>query len=387
MDQEFAELVRELFEVQEYPDLREFPDGPPEQPYDAAGWTLPYQFDVRVVESRSPLDAVTRAALRALPNADAIVAPSTPANAASLDPAHTEIFRAIGRALSSGGTVRFSDGKYATTGSAGQPTARRIALYKPWTASMDAGWTEWLFDQYGIPFTAITNAELRAGNLASRFDVILFASDGAQTIMNGFAPGTVPPRYEGGVGDAGVRALDEFARAGGTLVFLNSSTAFAIEQLHLPVKNVVAGLDRKDYFASGSILEVTTAPDHPVMAGMPSRAKIFVDRSPVFTTLDGFQGHALAWYQASGSPLLSGYLLGEKYLNGYAAALDVKHGNGRVVLIGFRPQWRGQPMGNFRIVLNAALYGREVAARANPSPIWTAPKTEVEAPARRPRQE
>ncbi len=61
MDQEFANFVRQLFEVQDYPDLREYPEGPPDQPYDIAGWTLPYQMDVRVIEAASPLGAEVRA--------------------------------------------------------------------------------------------------------------------------------------------------------------------------------------------------------------------------------------------------------------------------------------------------------------------------------------
>jgi hypothetical protein len=155
---------------------------------------------------------------------------------------------------------------------------------------------------------------------------------------------------------------------------MNESANFAIEQLHLPVKNVLSGVPSREYFASGSILEVTTDPSQPVMAGMPERAKVFVDESPAFTTLDGFEGSALAKYQAAGSPLASGYLLGEKYLNGMAAALDVKLGAGRVVLLGFRPQWRGQPMGTFRVVFNSALYGRDVATRAKANPtFWKAP--------------
>ena len=96
------------------------------------------------------------------------------------------------------------------------------------------------------------------------------------------------------------------------------------------MKNVVSGLPRKDYFASGSILEIITDPSHPVMAGMPDRARVFADGSPVFTTLDGFEGSVLAKYQKEGSPRVSGYLLGEKYLQGYAAAVDVKHGRGHV---------------------------------------------------------
>ena len=108
----------------------------------------------------------------------------------------------------------------------------------------------------------------------------------------------------------------------------------------------------------------------------------FVDRSPAFTTLEGFEGAALAKYQEEGSPLLSGYLLGEKHLQGYAAALDVQHGDGHVVLIGFRPQWRGQPFGTFRVLFNAALYGGELAAASLVSPeFWTAPVAESDSTA------
>lgn len=422
MDQEYAELVRQLFEPQVYPDLREYPEGPPEQPYDAAGWTLPYQMDVRVVEARTPLSNEFRTALRGLQGqavdwktakdepfatsalAAGIVPPPAKTTGAgdllAVDPAQNDAFKLINRAAAERGEVRFENGRYLVSGvaqgtldrwvnefslraerkntvfGAGSSVVRsRIGLYKPWTASMDEGWTEWLFDQYGFRYTTISNIDVQAGNLESRFDVILAASDSARNINEGFAKGTVPPRYEGGIGDAGIRALDTFVRNGGTLVCLNQSANFAIDALHLPVKNVVSGIARKDYFSSGSILEVAVDPSHPVMAGMPDRAKIFVDSSPVFTTLEGFEGTILAKYAKEGSPLVSGYLLGPQYIRGYAAAVDVKHDAGHVVLVGFRPQWRGQPFGTFRVVFNSALFGKEVADRAKGMPgFWTAPK-------------
>jgi hypothetical protein len=407
MDQEFAELARQLLERQEYPDLREYPNGPPEQPYDAAGWTLPLQMDVNVVEVRQPLSDELKVAMAmvqgpAAAPADAPDAPLTSHAVAgaivptpgrisgagprlAVDPAENNAFRLLNRAMAAGGTVRFESGRYTVEAIADATIARwveelavratrtgrtggyavrpRIALYQPWRASMDEGWTRWLLDQYGFAYTTVTNTDVRGGNLRQRFDVLVLASDSPRGLLEGYAKGTVPPRYEGGIAGDGVRMLDAFVREGGTLVTLNQSADFAIQQLHLPVRNVVAGVDRKEFFASGSILEVTTDSTHPVMAGMPEHARIFVDGSPVFETLKGFEGAALATYAATGSPLLSGYLLGEKHLQGRAAALEVRHGRGRVLLIGFRPQWRGQPFGTFRVVFNAVLFGGELAAR------------------------
>ena len=418
MDQEYAELVRQLFDVQNYPDLRESEGGAPEPPYDAAGWTLPYLTDVRVVEARVPLSPEFRAALQAVQGkaadaalADAPLATNAMAagivppparitgagSALAVDPGQNDAFRLINRVLAAGGTASADAGRYVLSGVAparlegwagelslraerragaeGAPTARRVAVYKSLAPSMDEGWTEWLLDQFEFKYTIITNADVQAGDLASRFDVILFASDRARTLRDGFAKGRVPPMIEGGLGEAGIRALDDFVRTGGTMVAMNQSAIFAIEQLHLPVKNLVQGLAAKDFFASGSILEVITDPAQPLMAGMPERAKVFFDQSPAFSPTDGFEGTVLAKYAREGSPLLSDYLLGEKYLQGTAAAIDVKHGRGHVVLIGFRPQWRGQPMGTFRVVFNAALYGREVADRARGAPgFWGAVK-------------
>jgi hypothetical protein len=241
---------------------------------------------------------------------------------------------------------------------------------------MDEGWTEWLLDQYALKYTVIAPVDVQSGSLSSRFDVILMASDSPRSIMNGYPAGTVPPRYSGGVGDAGARELDAFVRAGGTLVCLNQSADFAIDALHLPVKNVLAGVGRKDFFASGSILEVTTDPAHPLMAGMPGARE-----GGSWTTARSSRrrrgSRARRWRSTRrpGSPRLSGYLLGEKRLHDNAAALDVKHGQGHVVLIGFRPQWRGQPFGTFRVVFNAALFSRAMAEGAAGTPgFWSAPK-------------
>jgi len=82
----------------------------------------------------------------------------------------------------------------------------------------------------------------------------------------------------------------------------------------------------------------------------------------------------LAKFPSDTTPLRSGFITngGEQFLKGYAAALDVKHGNGHAVLFAFTPNWRGQPFGSFRMIFNTIFFGKEVAAQAKGTPsFWT----------------
>jgi hypothetical protein len=409
-DQEFIALVREVLDQQQYPDLREFDGGPPEQPYDAAGWTLPMTMGVRVVTATKPIAPADRGnmkllaadapfALKPTPysaakvdaavfdsvpgsgfDASAMAAAIVPPRSAvtgsgahlSLNPAETNTFRAITAAWKANATVGRAGDRYVISGMsesaltdlaaslalAGEKVAApgvairkpRIALFEP-PNSMDAGWTKWVLERFGFEFASLTAADITAG-LRERIDVLLIG-DERRGILPGGGFGRPPaPTADD---EARIKALDAFVRAGGTLVALSGSASATIDQLKLPVKNALAGLTRQQFFAGGSVMRVTTDPSQPVMAGMPKDADIFVFGSPAFETAVGFDGAVLASYQQDGSPLRSGYLLGEKFLNGKAAALDVKHGDGRVILIGFRPQWRGQTFGTFRVMFNALL--------------------------------
>ena len=94
----------------------------------------------------------------------------------------------------------------------------------------------------------------------------------------------------------------------------------------------------------------------------------------MFTTTDGFEGSVLAKYPTDQSPLRSGFLDGAQYMQGFAAALDVKRDKGHVILLAFQPQWRGQPTGTFRTVFNSAFYSHDVADATKPNAgFWTAP--------------
>ncbi len=411
-DQEFIALAREVLDPQAYPDLREFDGGPPEQPYDAAGWTLPMTMGVRVVTVTKPIADADRAKFRMLaadapptakptayvaaktdaapfdsapgagfnthPMAAAIVPPAGGITGTgthvALDPVETNVFRALNLVWKANGQVSQAGTRYVISGvndstlneittslaihgerlgAAGQPIKKpRIALFEP-PNSMDAGWTKWVLERYGFEFASITTPEI-TGNLRDTFDVLV-VGDERRGVLPGGGFGRPAATAPSADDDARIKALETFVRSGGTLVAMSGSAAAVIDQLKLPVRNVLSGVGRDKFFAGGSVLRVTTNPVHPVMAGMSKSADIFVFGSPAFETTAGFDGAVLASYPNEGSPLRSGYLLGEQYLHGKAAALDVRLGEGHVILLGFRPQWRGQTFGTFRVLFNSIL--------------------------------
>ena len=348
------------------------------------------------VADAAPFDSAPGLGFDADPLAKAIVPPAgriTGAGAAlSLDPAANNTFRALNRAWKSGATVRFTSGtrdrgaRYVISGlqaaaqteivnalalqaeRVAEPSSEvvkrpRLGMFQQ-ASGMDHGWTRWVLEQYGFEAAPITAADLQAGGLRERIDVLILTDD-AQVLAGAAGPARPggPPAAAGdGSTQAGsharVIALDQFVRNGGTLVCFNRASQFAIAQLKLPVENAVAGVNRREFTASGSLLRVNVETTHRVMAGMPSEAAIYFDGSPVFTTTPEFKGTILARYADSGSALLSGFILGEKHLHGRAAAVEVEHGDGRIILFGFRPQWRGQPFGTFKVIFNAAMDGR-----------------------------
>ncbi len=409
MDQPYSALVRELMEPQQYPDMGD------DLPYDAAGWTLPYQLGVRAVEGNSPLTVEFRAAMQPVQGkADAWGAsPEFPLStntvaagivpqaavisgrgaALRVDPVQNNAFRLINRALGAGASVSFARGSASSapfyfisggnqqqidawarelwvsgTRMAPPRTAAvvpaRIAVYKASAGNMDEGWTEWLMDTYGFKYTLIGPADLQAGNLGARFDALLVASQSIAGRGGRWGGG------RGGRGGAGnprndslqVQAIDEFVRGGGTVIAWNQGTASLIASLKLPVRNTLEGVPRQQYFTGVSIMRALVDTLHPVNAGMPHEADVVVNGSPLFETQPGFEGSVLATYPSAGPILRSGFLQGEDLMKGKAAALDVKHGSGHVILFGFQPQWRGQPQGTFRVIFNSLFYSRTAAA-------------------------
>ena len=133
----------------------------------------------------------------------------------------------------------------------------RIGLYDQYGGSMPSGWTRWLFEQYEFPFEVVYPAALDAGDLKSKFDVIVF-TDGA--IRRGAAggrgggggggfggppdPATIPAEYQNMLGrisdDTTMPQLKKFVESGGSIVTIGSSTSIA-EVFGIPVKNHLVG--------------------------------------------------------------------------------------------------------------------------------------------------
>ncbi|MGE0132728.1 MAG: M14 metallopeptidase family protein [Blastocatellales bacterium] len=404
MNQPYALLVKDLLDVQRYPDLRDTPGGAPDLPYDVAGWTLPLQMGVDVHAVTMPLGADFAGKLRVL---ERITAPAGGVEGSGaifvFDHQSNAAFKAVNSIFRIGGGVaiankeitvnntRFAPGAFVVSNISRdrmqslaneltlkvQATARaaenttaikapRIGVYIPWVSSMDAGWTQWLLDQHNFAHAELHNADVQAGHLNERFDVILIAEMSTPSILEGHKIGTIPGEFVGGIGESGLTNLREFVRSGGTLVTLGSASEFAIEQFSLPVKNALKGLKNEDFFCSGSILraEVKDA-NHPLTAGLPAEPSIFFARNGAFVTARDFKGSVLITHIKEGNPLLSGYILKPEKLNGKAAALDVNYGRGHVILSGFRPQWRGQTHGMFKFLFNSLFYFGAAAPAAS----------------------
>jgi hypothetical protein len=169
-----------------------------------------------------------------------------------------------------------------------------------------------------------------------------------------------------------VKALREFVEQGGTLVCLNRASDFAIEQFKLPVRDVVDGLPRTDFYVPGSILRIELDTSDPVAKGMPRESIAWAENSPVFEIIAGTRGSSptvrevpdagrmpalpvkiIAWYPKDKDPLLSGWLLGGDRIKGKAALVEVGMGKGRIILFGFRPQYRGQSLATYPLFFNA----------------------------------
>jgi hypothetical protein len=232
----------------------------------------------------------------------------------------------------------------------------RIGLYHGWGGNMDEGWTRFVLEQFEFPYTGVFDRDLRAGGLRGRFDVILLPDATYDSMLNGEASGTLPDAYTGGMTARGVANLREFVSAGGTLVAMDRAAELPIAAFGLPVRDVAAAAARAaDFYVPGSILHLRVDPSHPIGYGMPADAAAFFINSPAFEVSANGGARVVAGYPTR-DVLMSGWMLGERTIAGRAAVVEVPLDRGRVILLGFRTQHRGQSHGTYKLLFNSILW-------------------------------
>ena len=190
-------------------------------------------------------------------------------------------------------------------------------------------------------------------------------------ILHGHSHLTMPEKFTGGLGLEGAMALKNYVENGGRIVALDESSEFVIEHFGLPVTNALDNISSSQFFIPGSLVGIDIDTTFFITNGLPQKATASFVRSRAFDIVklstEGEGGRTqikeppsptidiLARY-AKNNILQSGWALGEdKYLAGKPAIVRLPVGQGDVVLFGFRPQFRGQPRGTYRLLFNSLI--------------------------------
>lgn len=390
--QAFRPFLADLMEKQEYPDQFRYPGGPPMPPYDLAGWTLPMQMGVTVDRITDSFNA----------QAEEITEKISPeAGKVSGDGRFGYVFsnkdnlsaKAVNRLQKAGynlSVMGAAEGEFEAgsilvrrkrgleeelnalatelgidfQGLRSRPEAPKaelepikVGIYKSWQANMDEGWTRWMLEQFEFDLDTLHNEEIKNGNL-SQYSAIIFPDQSTRGILNGHRQGRMPEKFVGGIGEEGVQALDAYAKSGGNLIFFDGSTDFAISQFNLPVRNVLSELDDNEFFIPGSLVRTNVDTSQPLAFGMMPEVATSFGRSSAFEVEDGASGITEIAQYASDDLLMSGWAMGEeKYLANTSAMLNAEYGGGNLILFGFKPQFRGQPRGTYKLIFNAIYQG------------------------------
>ena len=406
MAQPFRAHAKDLLEAQHYPRRIPARGAPPERPYDIAGWTLPLQMGVHTIRVVNAFEADLTLVedIRAAEG-------KLHVNGVDFQDSVVYVFKnqtnletiALNRLLREGGYRIYQQQREATWKDLHLPRGTivlksdripgsdsaelrdfaesvgiqiyalnqrvvdlkaelrqpRLGLYKPWVANMDEGWTRWVLEQHEFPYRNVTDAEIRAGNLAEWYDAIILPDMRASRMIEGHAEGSLPPEYVGGIGLEGAANLRTFVEQGGTLICLNWATELPVKYFGSEITNVLesdqSNLPKStgtQFFCPGSLLRVFVETAHPIGYGLDREMAVFFKSSPAFEARSGKRVAAYPNF----NPLMSGWIEGEQRIRQKGALWDLKLGKGHVILFGFKPQHRAQSHGTFKLLFNAIYY-------------------------------
>jgi hypothetical protein len=396
-NQAFRPHVMDMFEPQDHPNDFQYPGGPPVRPYDAAGWTLAFQMGVqfeRVLDDfDGPFKRIAYGQLQEPP----VQKVSASATGYVLAAAVNNSFIAVNDLLKNGVEVfrlskphaSFSRGSFyvnakgktilekagVTIGTHAYelkqvPAAMerikpgRIALFDKYGGSMPSGWVRWMMEQYHFNYQLVYPQDIDKGDLRSKYDVILFISDGIPAFGN--KPGgrrnkepeveTIPAAYRHMLGsltaEHSVASLKSFLEKGGNIVTVGSSTSLAYH-LGLPVENALSKVKADQFYIPGSLLRMSVDTLQQANYGMPAQVDVVFNNSPVFrlTEQAKTQVTPLAWFDQQDA-LRSGWAWGQHYLKGGVTAFVAPVGKGKLYAFGPEITFRGQSHGTFKLLFN-----------------------------------
>jgi len=409
--QAFRPHIIDMFEPQVYPDDIPCPGGTPRPPYDATGYTLAFQMGVqfdRILEGfEGPFERVDGLAR---PPAGAVQNPE--ASGFLLSHQANDAFIAVNRLLAANeevywlksalefegrsfpaGTIYIPAGA-STAASLQQMAAEiglnfqgiterpagemlklkpvRLGLWDRYGGSMPSGWLRWMFEQYGFNFEVVFPQDLDAGDLNSKYDVLIFVEDAipapgvdeAELTSSQPAADAIPEEWRNRLGaltpSTTIPLLRQFLENGGTILTIGNSANLGYH-LRLPMSNALIDkstrqpLKPEQFYIPGSILEVRIDNSNPLAYGLPERLDVYFDESPVFQ-LSGSALRQVAWYD-SDQPLRSGWAWQQQYLAGGTAVLEAPVGRGKLFVFGPLITFRAQPHGTFKFLFNGIYYG------------------------------
>ena len=435
-DQAFRPMVLDMFEPQDYPD--DFDNnGNPIAPYDDAGWTLAYQMGVkfdRVLDGFdgpfTKVEGFAKVPAGAIKNQGSAVGyyfshentysfvavnrllaagedvswlASGPLGTGTFYVAAKPTTRAILQKAANDLGVTFQAADAAPTGDMAHLRKLRIGLYDTYGGQMPVGWTRLIFKNFEFPYVDgaisgspndIYGADINAGNLNARFDVIVFNNvglsgggrggfgrgGGAAAGRGGRAGGAgggneaapagdmrprpfqpVPEQYqarEAAISPQGEAALQQFVENGGTVIVIGNTggdeTEGFVKLFKLPLVRHDTG-SRNQFYAPSSVFQIALDPTNPLAAGYGNQTDIFYNNNIVWDlkpTPGAPTTKAVGWF-ASDAPLRSGWAWGQKVLDKGVEIASADVGKGHVFLFGNELTNRSQPYGDFKLFFNA----------------------------------
>jgi len=398
--QPFRPFVKAMFEKQRYPEIPYLSGGPIIEPYDNSGWTMPLLIGTKFYPYNQPIAAELIEPVKISPPAATITG-----NGEYYRFASSEVcaFQLVNQLLKKGITVwRIKTGKEQgdflvatrsinekelptlaagtglrivcgnfSTSSAVKLKLPRIAIYQPYLASMDEGWTRWVLDQFQFPYRVVRNPDFKDKSLLKNFDLLLIASIDRELIVEGkypqseyFNPEGLPPEYRGGIGQEGIKQIKEFVREGGRLVLLDASWEIARKDFEININNLLSREKSEEFSCPGSILRIQINNQDPLGWGMPEEGIIYFASSVALRTAIpasfSFDRRVVAKFSPQGEHLLSGYLKGGKLLDNAVVAVRYNFDKGMLFVFAGRIQYRGQTFASFPLLFNALLFPTEL---------------------------